>query len=126
MLPCQCHSFILYTFLQTTVTKDNIGIVVDDFITRSVESCSHVFFSQSQTNGVRNTLTQRPSRYFDSINSMISFWMPRSSMVNKKLTCFPFDGMILDRQWRCCIQSNATLRIARHNHDHWIEQIYPC
>lgn len=53
--PSKRDSFGRDTFLETTITQNNVGVVVEEFITGTVEGGSIVSFSSSQTNSVGNT-----------------------------------------------------------------------
>ena len=54
-LPSKGDSFSGNTFLKTAITKNGVGVVVEEFETGAVVSGSQLGFSSSQTNSVGNT-----------------------------------------------------------------------
>jgi len=67
-IPSKRHGFSGNTLLETTITKDNIGIVVEDFKTRLVEGSTELSLSKSETNSVGDTLTKRTSGDFNTFS----------------------------------------------------------
>ena len=54
-LPSKGDSFSRNTFLKTAITKDGVGVVVEDFETGAVVSSGQLGFGSSQTDSVGNT-----------------------------------------------------------------------
>jgi hypothetical protein len=54
-LPSKRDSFSRDTFLETTITENNKGVVIKEFITGLVEGGTEMGFGSSQTNSVGNT-----------------------------------------------------------------------
>lgn len=67
------------TFLKTTITENDIGVVVEDLETRLVVGGSELSFSSSQTNGIGDTLTKRTGGDLNTL-SVDTFRMARSPL----------------------------------------------
>lgn len=54
-LPCKRNSFSGNTFLKTAVTKDDVGVVVEELVAGTVVGGGKVSLSSGETNGVGDT-----------------------------------------------------------------------
>ncbi len=82
ILPSKRDSFSRNTFLETAITEENIGVVVEELVTRTVEGSGIVSFSGSQTNSVGDTLTERASGDLNT-GSVVSLGVTRSTAVDR-------------------------------------------
>ena len=72
----QGTGFMRNTLHQTTVTQENVGVMVDDFMAIAVEVGSQSFFSNCHSNTVGNTLAKRTRCGFHP-GGIAIFRMPR-------------------------------------------------
>ena len=68
--------FVRNAFFETAVSAQRVGVVIHDGESLTVKSCGEVRFRDRHAHGVRNALTQRSRRRFDS-DGMTVFGMPR-------------------------------------------------
>ena len=70
-LPSKGDSFSRNTFLKTAITKNGVGVVVEEFEARAVVCSSQLGFGSSQTNSVGNTcflLKQKKGKWLEPVN----------------------------------------------------------
>lgn len=59
-LPGEGGSFTGNTLLETTITHDHVGVVVEQVKARLVEGGRHVGLCDGETNSIGESLTERP------------------------------------------------------------------
>ena len=72
----QTGSLASNTLHSTTVTEEDVGVVVDEVVARLVEGSSSLGLSNGKTNGVGETLTQGTSGYLNT-RSVVRFGVTR-------------------------------------------------
>lgn len=80
-MACCASSFTSNTFHSTSIAEETIRMIVDYLITRLVECCSGVNLGDSETNSIRETLTQRTSCNLNA-GRIMSFRVARSDAVH--------------------------------------------
>ena len=77
--PCSCQrtGFMRNPLHQTTISEKDIGIVIDNAESGTIELLCQQFFGQSHTDRIADTLSQRTGCRIDS-RSHMNFRMPRS------------------------------------------------
>lgn len=56
------------TFLETSISEETVGVVVDELEAVFVEGSSHVSLGNGKTNSVGDTLTKRTSGDLDTVS----------------------------------------------------------
>lgn len=117
-------------FHGTTITEEDIGMVVDEVVARFVEDGTEMSLGNSQTNCVGKALSQRPSGDLDP-GGVMCFGMARGDAIDLLFQCqlgpshwLPVDGWtyskvlqivqgdFVAKQMQKCILQHATMAVA--------------
>ena len=81
LMTSQAGSLTCHAFLCTSVAKEAVRIIVDEVVTGLVEYSSGMSLSNSESDSVSETLTQRTGRDLDA-RGIVGFRMARSDTVD--------------------------------------------
>lgn len=80
-MPRKTGSFAGDTFHRTTISKETIRVVIDNFIVRFIVYSAAMCLRDSQSHGISEPLTERARCNFDAL-CVMRFWVPRGYAVD--------------------------------------------
>jgi hypothetical protein len=80
-MTCQRSCFASYTFHRASISKEGVGVVRDQIVAWLVKQASRVCLSNSETNSIREPLSQGTRRHLNAW-CLMRLWMARGYAVD--------------------------------------------